>query len=108
MFDCVAVIIKLTDASLIILFCQVFWGKVKHMMYVLVEKAFNLIRAVLCVVCVCVAQKLALYSEFTISDTLTFYGRIHGLTSKKIQERMNHLIDVLELPQKTSLVRNLR
>lgn len=52
-------------------------------------------------------QKLALYSEFTISDTLIFYGRIHGLTSKKIQERMNHLIDVLELPQKTSLVRNL-
>uniref|UniRef100_A0A669BDN6 ABC transporter G family member 20 n=1 Tax=Oreochromis niloticus TaxID=8128 RepID=A0A669BDN6_ORENI len=52
-------------------------------------------------------QKLALYSEFTISDTLIFYGRIHGLTSKKIQERMNHLIDVLELPQKTSLVQNL-
>uniref|UniRef100_A0A3Q3EUY2 ABC transporter G family member 23-like n=1 Tax=Labrus bergylta TaxID=56723 RepID=A0A3Q3EUY2_9LABR len=38
-------------------------------------------------------QELALYNEFTISDTLTFFGRIHGLTSK---ER-----------KKNSLVRNL-
>uniref|UniRef100_A0A3Q0S7W9 ATP-binding cassette, sub-family H, member 1 n=1 Tax=Amphilophus citrinellus TaxID=61819 RepID=A0A3Q0S7W9_AMPCI len=52
-------------------------------------------------------QELALYSEFTISDTLTFFGRIHGLTSKETQARMNFLIDFLDLPQKTSLVRNL-
>lgn len=58
--------------------------------------------------CFCAAQELALYSEFTISDTLTFFGRIHGLTSKETQARMNFLIDFLDLPQKTSLVRNLR
>uniref|UniRef100_A0A3Q2WZT0 ABC transporter G family member 23-like n=1 Tax=Haplochromis burtoni TaxID=8153 RepID=A0A3Q2WZT0_HAPBU len=52
-------------------------------------------------------QELALYNEFTISDTLTFFGRIHGLTSKETQARMNFLIDFLDLPQKTSLVRNL-
>ncbi|XP_054885243.1 ABC transporter G family member 23 isoform X2 [Poeciliopsis prolifica] len=52
-------------------------------------------------------QDLALYNEFTISDTLTFFGRIHGLTSKETQTRMNFLIDFLHLPQKNSLVRNL-
>uniref|UniRef100_A0A8C6Q3C4 ATP-binding cassette, sub-family H, member 1 n=1 Tax=Nothobranchius furzeri TaxID=105023 RepID=A0A8C6Q3C4_NOTFU len=52
-------------------------------------------------------QELALYNEFTISDTLTFFGRIHGLTSKETQARMNFLIDFLHLPQKQSLVRNL-
>lgn len=53
-------------------------------------------------------QELALYNEFTISDTLTFFGRIHGLTSKETQARMDFLIDFLDLPQKYSLVRNLR
>lgn len=53
-------------------------------------------------------QELALYNEFTISDTLTFFGQIHGLTSKETQARMDFLIDFLDLPQKYSLVRNLR
>lgn len=53
-------------------------------------------------------QELALYNEFTICDTLTFFGRIHGLTSKETQARMDFLIDFLDLPQKYSLVRNLR
>lgn len=56
----------------------------------------------------CFVQDLALYNEFTISDTLTFFGRIHGLTSKETQARMKFLIDFLDLPQKHSLVRNLR
>lgn len=53
-------------------------------------------------------QELALYSEFTIGDTLTFFGRIHGLTSKETQARLDFLVDFLDLPQKGSLVRNLR
>nr|XP_057914978.1 ABC transporter G family member 23 isoform X2 [Doryrhamphus excisus] len=52
-------------------------------------------------------QELALYNEFTISDTLTFYGRIHGLTWKETQARMNFLIEFLDLPQKHRLIRNL-
>lgn len=59
--------------------------------------------------CVCLLpQDLALYDEFTISDTLVFFGRIHGLTSKETQARMDFLINFLDLPQKNSLVRNLR
>ncbi|XP_033469518.2 ABC transporter G family member 23 isoform X1 [Epinephelus lanceolatus] len=52
-------------------------------------------------------QELALYNEFTIGNTLTFFGRIHGLTWKETEARMNFLIDFLDLPQKHSLVRNL-
>ncbi|CAL8300384.1 unnamed protein product [Merluccius merluccius] len=52
-------------------------------------------------------QDLALYNEFTISDTLTFFGHIHGLTSKETQARMDFLVEFLDLPQKCSLVRNL-
>ncbi|KAM9466438.1 ABC transporter G family member 23 isoform 1-T1 [Clarias gariepinus] len=52
-------------------------------------------------------QDIALYNEFTISDTLWFFGRIHGLSSKETRERMKFLIDFLDLPQKNSLVRNL-
>uniref|UniRef100_A0A8C9V2E6 ABC transporter G family member 20-like n=1 Tax=Scleropages formosus TaxID=113540 RepID=A0A8C9V2E6_SCLFO len=52
-------------------------------------------------------QDLALYSEFTIGDTFSFYGRIHGLSSKDTGARMDFLIDFLDLPQKCSLVRNL-
>ncbi|XP_069577399.1 ABC transporter G family member 23 isoform X1 [Brachyistius frenatus] len=52
-------------------------------------------------------QDLALYNEFTISDTLTFFGRIHGLTSKETRARMDFLVDFLDLPQKHNLVRNL-
>lgn len=52
-------------------------------------------------------QELALYNEFTISDTLNFFGRIHGMTSKETQARMDFLIEFLDLPQKNSLVRNL-
>uniref|UniRef100_A0A8C9XSM4 ATP-binding cassette, sub-family H, member 1 n=1 Tax=Sander lucioperca TaxID=283035 RepID=A0A8C9XSM4_SANLU len=52
-------------------------------------------------------QELALYREFTIGNTLTFFGRIHGLTSKETKTRMDFLIDFLDLPQRDSLVRNL-
>ncbi|XP_058255596.1 ABC transporter G family member 23 isoform X1 [Hemibagrus wyckioides] len=52
-------------------------------------------------------QDIALYNEFTISDTLWFFGRIHGLSSQETQERMKFLIEFLNLPQKNSLVRNL-
>ncbi|KAK3538124.1 hypothetical protein QTP70_030294, partial [Hemibagrus guttatus] len=52
-------------------------------------------------------QDIALYNEFTISDTLWFFGRIHGLSSQETRERMKFLIEFLDLPQKDSLVRKL-
>uniref|UniRef100_A0AAY4DJV5 ABC transporter domain-containing protein n=1 Tax=Denticeps clupeoides TaxID=299321 RepID=A0AAY4DJV5_9TELE len=52
-------------------------------------------------------QDLALYNEFTISDTFWFFGRIHGLSNRETQERIKFLIAFLDLPQKSSLVKNL-
>ncbi|XP_041108905.1 ABC transporter G family member 20 isoform X1 [Polyodon spathula] len=52
-------------------------------------------------------QDLALYDEFTISDTFWFFGRIHGLTSKETESRISFLIEFLDLPEKSRLVRNL-
>ncbi|XP_034148174.1 ABC transporter G family member 20 [Esox lucius] len=52
-------------------------------------------------------QDLALYHEFTISDTLNFFGRIHGLSTKVTQLRIDFLVDFLDLPQQSSLVGKL-
>ncbi|XP_071000962.1 ABC transporter G family member 23-like, partial [Oncorhynchus clarkii lewisi] len=52
-------------------------------------------------------QDLALYNEFTISDTLTFFGRIHGLSATDTQARMDFLVDFLDLPHNSSLVGKL-
>ncbi|KAK6328142.1 hypothetical protein J4Q44_G00001200, partial [Coregonus suidteri] len=52
-------------------------------------------------------QDLALYNEFSISDTLTFFGRIHGLTTMDTQARMDFLVDFLDLPHNSSLVGKL-
>uniref|UniRef100_A0A8C7K6Q5 ATP-binding cassette, sub-family H, member 1 n=1 Tax=Oncorhynchus kisutch TaxID=8019 RepID=A0A8C7K6Q5_ONCKI len=43
---------------------------------------------------------------FSISDTLTFFGRIHGLSSTDTQARMDFLVDFLDLPHNSSLVGN--
>ncbi|XP_055793054.1 ABC transporter G family member 23-like [Salvelinus fontinalis] len=52
-------------------------------------------------------QDLALYNEFSISDTLTFFGRIHGLSATDTQARMDFLVDFLDLPHNSSLVGKL-
>ncbi|XP_061084690.1 ABC transporter G family member 20 [Conger conger] len=52
-------------------------------------------------------QDLALYDEFTISDTLCFFSRIHGLSSKETEARLDFLIDFLNLPPRNRLIRNL-
>uniref|UniRef100_A0A8C7K2X8 ATP-binding cassette, sub-family H, member 1 n=1 Tax=Oncorhynchus kisutch TaxID=8019 RepID=A0A8C7K2X8_ONCKI len=44
--------------------------------------------------------------QFSISDTLTFFGRIHGLSSTDTQARMDFLVDFLDLPHNSSLVGN--
>ncbi|XP_045554502.1 LOW QUALITY PROTEIN: ABC transporter G family member 20 [Salmo salar] len=52
-------------------------------------------------------QDLALYNEFSISATLTFFGRIHGLSATDTQARMDFLVDFLDLPHNSSLVGKL-
>uniref|UniRef100_A0A1L8DDG1 Putative abc transporter g family member 20 n=1 Tax=Nyssomyia neivai TaxID=330878 RepID=A0A1L8DDG1_9DIPT len=52
-------------------------------------------------------QELALYGEFTLQETFTFFGRINGMPQKSIEERMDFLIKLLQLPHHSSFVKNL-
>jgi len=52
-------------------------------------------------------QELALYGEFTIRETLQYFGRIFIMTAEKIKERSDFLIQFLDLPNKWRLVMNL-
>ena len=52
-------------------------------------------------------QELALYGEFTIRETLQYFGRIFNMSDEKINERSDFLIQFLDLPSKWRLVMNL-
>jgi len=52
-------------------------------------------------------QELALYREFTIRETLQYFGRVFNMTQEKISERADFLMDFLDLPKKWRLIMNL-
>jgi ABC-type multidrug transport system ATPase subunit len=52
-------------------------------------------------------QELAMYYEFTIRETLNYFGHIFGMTSSKIEERTNFLMEFLDLPRERRLIREL-
>lgn len=43
------------------------------------------------------SQKFSLYEDLTVLENMYFYGSIYGLDNKKIEERVNFLLDKLEL-----------
>jgi ABC-type multidrug transport system ATPase subunit len=43
-------------------------------------------------------QDLALYGDFTIGETLNFYGRVHRLAADVLRERIVFLMGFLDLP----------
>ena len=46
-------------------------------------------------------------SEFTLRETLNYFGHIFGMTSSKIMERTDFLIEFLDLPKSKRLIREL-
>ncbi|XP_075525864.1 ABC transporter G family member 23-like isoform X1 [Dermacentor variabilis] len=52
-------------------------------------------------------QELTLYPEFSIIETLTYFGRLFRIESDVLQERTSFLVRFLGLPEKTRLVKNL-
>ena len=53
-------------------------------------------------------QDLALYEEFSIRETLTFFGRLHQMSQDDVEERIEFLVEFLNLPDKDALIRELR
>ncbi|KAL1467461.1 hypothetical protein MTO96_042163, partial [Rhipicephalus appendiculatus] len=52
-------------------------------------------------------QELTLYPEFSIIETLTYFGRLFRIGRDVLQERTDFLVRFLGLPEKTRLVKNL-
>lgn len=52
-------------------------------------------------------QEIALYGEFSIRETMMYFGWIFGMESKEIRERLQFLLDFLDLPSEKRLVKNL-
>lgn len=52
-------------------------------------------------------QELALYGEFTLRETLLFFGHINKMSSAEIDERTDFLIKLLQLPHSSRFVKTL-
>ncbi|XP_045473206.1 ABC transporter G family member 20 [Harmonia axyridis] len=52
-------------------------------------------------------QEVALYGEFTIRETLKYFGWIAGMKNKDIEEKLNFLLEFLMLPDADRQVKNL-
>lgn len=52
-------------------------------------------------------QEIALYGEFSIKETMLYFGWIFGMDTAEIIERLQFLLNFLDLPSQTRLVKNL-
>ncbi|CAH0554732.1 unnamed protein product [Brassicogethes aeneus] len=52
-------------------------------------------------------QEIALYGEFSIKETMMYFGWIFGMESSEINERLQFLLNFLDLPSQNRLVKNL-
>ncbi|CAL1544633.1 unnamed protein product [Lymnaea stagnalis] len=53
-------------------------------------------------------QEISLFKKLTIRETLTLFGRLHGMTKKDIQKGIDFSLGFLNLPDDGRLVENLR
>ncbi len=52
-------------------------------------------------------QEVALLGEFTVEETVFYFGRIYGMSTEEIIDKYNSLRRLLELPYKDKLVKEL-
>ena len=52
-------------------------------------------------------QELALYGEFTIRETLIYFGWIYGMDTDEVDEKTDFLLKMLQLPNASRMVKNL-
>ena len=44
-------------------------------------------------------EDVCLYMEFTIQETLQYFGRLHRLSVASLEKRQTDLLDLLDLPE---------
>lgn len=52
-------------------------------------------------------QEISLFPDFTIEETLLFFSNLYRLDKRRAKDRMEFLVDFLELPDKKRMVANL-
>lgn len=52
-------------------------------------------------------QELAVYEDFTIHETLWYFGRLYRIPTKLIKERIEFLLTFLDLPRSKRLILNM-
>lgn len=52
-------------------------------------------------------QEISLFPDFTIEETLLFFSKLYRLDSSRARDRVDFLVDFLELPEKKRMVANL-
>ena len=52
-------------------------------------------------------QELALFPDFTIEETLLYFGRLYLMNSNIISSRIDFLMKFLDLPDKERMIGNL-
>ncbi|CRK97747.1 CLUMA_CG011125, isoform A [Clunio marinus] len=52
-------------------------------------------------------QEIALYGEFTIRETLIYFGWIYGMNTDDVDEKTDFLLKLLQLPNASRFVKNL-
>lgn len=84
------------------------WIYATSMKYVATTKKFHskLFNAFLCDCCK-LFQELALYGEFTLRETLLYFGWIAGMATSDVDEKIDFLIRLLQLPSVTRFVKSL-
>lgn len=53
-------------------------------------------------------QEISIYEDFTIEETLRYFGKINRMNSAEIRKRIDFLLKFLDLPNRSRLVANLR
>lgn len=52
-------------------------------------------------------QEIALYGEFSIRETMIYFGWVAGMTTAEVEARLDFFIKFLQLPPATRAVKNL-
>ena len=53
-------------------------------------------------------QESGLYGDFTMLETMYYFGILHGMSRAKVKARGKFLLDLLDLPSHSKLIKKLR